>query len=173
MRIEEVLRRENMNRAYQGVKQNKGSAGVDGMSVNELMPYLQTHWHRIKTEILEGRYRPQPVLLVEIPKPGGRGMRRLGIPTVIDRLIQQAILQVLQPQIDPTFSDSSYGFRPGRSAHQADERARAHIKTGHRWVVDAATGAATIAATQSTNRNPFMTVISSASKNDAMHRRGV
>ncbi len=136
MRIEEVLRRENMIRAYQRVKQNKGSAGVDGMSVNELMPYLQTHWHRIKTEILEGRYRPQPVLLVEIPKPGGRGMRRLGIPTVIDRLIQQAILQVLQPQIDPTFSDSSYGFRPGRSAHQAVKRARAHIKAGHRWVVD-------------------------------------
>jgi RNA-directed DNA polymerase len=136
MTIEEVLRRENMLRAYQRVKQNKGSAGVDGMTVDELMPYLRTHWERIRDEIREGRYRPQPVLLVEIPKPGGRGMRRLGIPTVVDRMIQQALLQVLQPQIDPTFSGSSYGFRPGRSAHQAVERAREHVTAGHRWVVD-------------------------------------
>jgi len=136
MRIEEVLRRENMIRAYQRVKRNKGSAGVDGMTVDELMPYLRTHWERIKSEILEGRYKPQPVLLVEIPKPGGRGMRRLGIPTVLDRLIQQAVLQILQPGIDPTFSDSSYGFRPGRSAHDAVSRAQEHVTAGHRWVVD-------------------------------------
>ena len=136
MTIEEVLRRENMLRAYQRVKRNRGSAGVDGMTVDELMPYLRSHWARIRDEIREGRYRPQPVLLVEIPKPGGRGMRRLGIPTVVDRVIQQALLQVLQPQIDPTFSESSYGFRPGRSAHQAVERAREHIRAGHTWVVD-------------------------------------
>ena len=136
MTIEEVLRRENMQRAYQRVKRNRGSAGVDGMTVDELMPYLRSHWARIRDEIREGRYRPQPVLLVEIPKPGGRGMRRLGIPTVVDRLIQQALLQVLQPGIDPTFSESSYGFRPGRSAHQAVERAREHIRSGYRWVVD-------------------------------------
>jgi len=136
MTIEEVLRRENMLRAYQRVKRNKGSAGVDGMTVDELMPYLRSHWVRVRDEIREGRYRPQPVLLVEIPKPGGRGMRRLGIPTVVDRLIQQALLQVLQPQIDATFSESSYGFRPGRSAHQAVERAQEHIQAGHRWVVD-------------------------------------
>jgi RNA-directed DNA polymerase len=134
--IEEVLRRENMLRAYQRVKRNKGSAGVDGMTVDELMPYLRAHWARIRDEIREGRYRPQPVLLVEIAKPGGRGMRRLGIPTVVDRMIQQALLQVLQPQIDPTFSESSYGFRPGRSAQEAVERAREHVKTGYRWVVD-------------------------------------
>jgi RNA-directed DNA polymerase len=136
MTIEEVLRRENMLRAYQGVKRNKGSAGVDGMTVDELMPYLRVHWARIRDEIRNGRYRPQPVLLVEIAKPGGRGMRRLGIPTVVDRMIQQALLQVLQPQIDPGFSGSSYGFRPGRSAHQAVERAREHVRAGHRWVVD-------------------------------------
>jgi RNA-directed DNA polymerase len=134
--IEEVLRRENMLRAYQRVKQNQGSAGVDGMTVDELMPYLRTHWGHIRDEIRQGRYRPQPVLLVEIAKPGGRGMRRLGIPTVIDRMIQQALLQVLQPQIDPRFSGSSYGFRPGRSAHQAVERAREHVRAGYRWVVD-------------------------------------
>ena len=136
MTIEEVLRRENMVRAYQRVKRNRGSAGVDGMIVDELMPYLRSHWARIRDEIREGRYEPQAVLLVEIPKPGGRGMRRLGIPTVMDRLIQQAVLQVLQPEIDPTFSESSYGFRPGRSAHQAVERAREHVAAGHRWVVD-------------------------------------
>ena len=134
--IEEVLRRENMLRAYQRVKRNKGSAGVDGMTVDELMPYLRTHWSRIRDEIRGGRYRPQPVLLVEIAKPGGRGMRRLGIPTVVDRMIQQALLQVLQPQIDSRFSESSCGFRPGRSAHQAVERAREHVRARHRWVVD-------------------------------------
>ena len=106
------------------------------MTVDVLMPYLRVHWGRIRDEIREGRYRPQPVLLVEIAKPGGRGMRRLGIPTVVDRMIQQALLQVLQPQIDPTFSESSYGFRPGRSAHQAVERAREHFAAGNRWVVD-------------------------------------
>jgi len=136
MTIEEVLRRENMLVAYQRVKRNQGSAGVDGMTVDELMPYLRTHWARIREEIREGRYRPQPVLLVEIEKPGGRGTRRLGIPTVTDRMIQQALLQVLQPQIDPTMSESSYGFRPGRSAHQAVKRAQEHVGAGHRWVVD-------------------------------------
>jgi RNA-directed DNA polymerase len=136
MTIEEVLRRENMLRAFRRVRRNRGSAGIDGMTVDELMPYLQSQWERIRDEIREGRYRPQPVLLVEIPKPGGRGMRRLGIPTVVDRLIQQALLQVLQPRIDPTFSESSYGFRPGRSAHQAVVRAQEHVRAGHRWVVD-------------------------------------
>jgi RNA-directed DNA polymerase len=136
MTIEEVLRRENMLRAYQRVKRNKGSAGVDGMAVDELMPHLRIHWSRIRDEIREGRYRPSPVLLVEIPKPGGRGVRRLGIPTVVDRMVQQALLQVIQPHVDPTFSESSFGFRPGRSAHQAVERAREHVAAGYRWVVD-------------------------------------
>ena len=136
MTIEEVLRRGNMLRAYQRVKRNKGSAGVDGMAVDELMPHLRIHWSRIRDEIREGRYRPSPVLLVEIPKPGGRGVRRLGIPTVVDRMVQQALLQVIQPHVDPTFSESSFGFRPGRSAHQAVERAREHVAAGYRWVVD-------------------------------------
>ena len=100
------------------VRRNKGAPGVDGMTVDELAPYLRDHWPAIRTQLLEGTYRPQPVLRVEIPKAGGGGgMRALGIPTVLDRFIQQAVLQVLQPRWDPTFSDASFGFRPGRSAH--------------------------------------------------------
>jgi len=134
--MEEVVCRENMLVAYQRVVSNKGAAGVDGMTVDELMPMLRDRWQAIRDGMLNNTYRPGPVLKVEIPKPGGNGMRRLGIPTVLDRLIQQALLQVLQPFFDPTFSDGSFGFRPGRSAHQALEKAREHIAVGHRWVVD-------------------------------------
>ena len=117
--MEAVVERENMLKAFRRVVGNKGSAGVDAMSVEELKPYLQTHWRRIKEELLAGSYQPQPVRRVEIPKPGGRGTRKLGVPTVLDRLIQQAVHQVLNPLFDVGFSDHSYGFRPGRSAHQA------------------------------------------------------
>jgi len=136
MMIEEVLRRENMQEALKRVILNHGAPGVDGMTVDEVTPALVIRWEAIRKEILEDRYQPQPVRKVEIPKPDGKGMRTLGIPTVIDRLIQQAILQVLQPHFDATFSDGSFGFRPGRSAHQAIERAREHIASGCRWVVD-------------------------------------
>lgn len=134
--MEEVLRRENLMRAHTRVVQNGGAPGVDGMTVNDLMPYCREHWARIREELLQATYAPQPVRRVDIPKPGGKGLRTLGIPTVLDRLIQQAVLQVLQPIFDPTFSDGSFGFRPGRSAHDAVRRARAHIAAGHRWVVD-------------------------------------
>jgi RNA-directed DNA polymerase len=134
--LEEVLRRENLTEAYKRVVRNKGAAGVDGVSVHDLKAYLAKHWARIREELLSGSYRPQPVRRVEIPKPGGKGMRMLGIPTVLDRLIQQALLQVLTPIFDPTFSDASFGFRPGRSTLQAVGRAREHIAAGHRWVVD-------------------------------------
>jgi RNA-directed DNA polymerase len=133
--MEEVLRRENVLRAYNRVVQNGGAPGVDGMSVGDLMAYCREHWARIREELLQGTYVPQPVLRVEIPKPGG-GKRLLGIPTVLDRLIQQALLQILQPRFDPHFSDASFGFRPGRSTHGAIERAREHIRAGYRWVVD-------------------------------------
>ncbi len=134
--IEEVVRRENMIEAHRRVVRNKGAPGVDGMTVEELMPYCRVHWPRIRHELLNGSYIPQPVRRVEIPKPRGKGKRMLGIPTVLDRLIQQALNQVLMPIYDPTFSDASYGFRPGRSAHGAVRRARDHIATGHRWIVD-------------------------------------
>jgi RNA-directed DNA polymerase len=134
--MEAVVGRENMRRAYQRVASNQGAAGVDGVSVADLRGCLNTHWARIKEELLEGRYEPQPVRKVEIPKPGGKGMRQLGIPTVMDRLIQQAVHQVLQPVFEPGFSEFSYGFRPGRSAHQAVRQARAYVAEGRRWVVD-------------------------------------
>jgi RNA-directed DNA polymerase len=134
--MEEVVCRENMLAAYRRVMENKGAAGVDGMTVDELMPMLRNRWQAIREELRSGTYCPSPVLKVEIPKPGGKGVRMLGIPTVLDRLLQQALLQVLQPAFDPTFSEDSFGFRPGRSAHQALERAREHIAAGHRWVVD-------------------------------------
>lgn len=135
MVMEEVLRRENLLRAYQRVKSNGGAPGIDGMSAEELGPHLVRRWEAIRKELLAGRYRPALVRSVEIPKPSG-GVRRLGIPTVLDRLIQQALLQVLQPHFDATFSEESFGFRPQRSAHQAVLRARAHIAAGYRWVVD-------------------------------------
>jgi RNA-directed DNA polymerase len=134
--MEEALCRENVLAAHKRVVRNGGAPGVDGMTVDELMPYCREHWTRIREELLGGRYRPQPVLRVEIPKPGGKGKRMLGIPTVLDRMIQQALLQVLTPIFDPTFSDDSYGFRPGRSTHGAVLRAREHMAAGHRWVVD-------------------------------------
>jgi RNA-directed DNA polymerase len=136
MLIDQVVSRENLIRAYERVVRNKGAAGVDGLTVDDLMPYCREHWSRTREELLNGTYQPQPVRKVEIPKPGGKGMRTLGIPTVLDRLIQQALLQVLQPIFDPTFSDASFGFRPGRSTHQAVQRARDHIAAGYRWTVD-------------------------------------
>jgi RNA-directed DNA polymerase len=134
--MEAVVERENMAAALRRVQANKGSAGVDGMSVEELTPYLTEHWPRIKEALLAGRYEPSPVRRVEIPKPDGKGVRQLGIPTVLDRLIQQALHQVLQPLFDPSFSNRSYGFRPGRDAHQAVRQAQVYVSEGRRWVVD-------------------------------------
>ena len=135
--MEAVVERDNLRKALAQVRRNKGAPGVDGMTVDELAPYLRDHWPAIRTQLLEGTYRPQPVLRVEIPKAdGGGGMRALGIPTVLDRFVQQAVLQVLQASWDPTFSDASYGFRPGRSAHQAVARAHAYIAEGYVCVVD-------------------------------------
>lgn len=133
--MEQVVERSNMWAAWKRVKGNGGSPGGDGMTVQELPAFLRANWERIRDELVAGRYQPQPVLRREIPKSGG-GVRELGIPTVLDRLIQQAILQVLQPRFDPTFSSSSYGFRPGRSAHQAVLRAQQHVQDGKRMVVD-------------------------------------
>ena len=133
--MELVVSRENMMAAHRRVVANKGAAGVDAMPVEALMAYLREHWADIKEDLLKGRYQPSPVLKVEIPKPGG-GVRQLGIPTVLDRLIQQALHQVLMPIFDPDFSNASYGFRPGRSAHQAVLAAKAHVASGRRWVVD-------------------------------------
>jgi len=135
MLMEQALRRENLMAALKRVVRNGGAPGVDGMTVKMLGDHCREHWPRIREELLSDRYKPMPVRKVEIPKPGG-GVRTLGIPTVLDRLIQQALLQVLQPEWDATFSDASYGFRPNRSAHQAVLRARDHIADGYRWVVD-------------------------------------
>jgi RNA-directed DNA polymerase len=136
MLMEAVVERENMVAALDRVRTNKGSAGVDGMSVEALTPYLKEHWPRIKEALLEGRYEPSPVRRVDIPKPNRKGVRQLGIPTVLDRLIQQALHQVMQPFFDPNFSERSYGFRPGRDAHQAVRQAQAYVSQGRRWVVD-------------------------------------
>ncbi len=133
--MEEVCERENCKQAWARVKANKGSPGVDGMTIRDLPGYLKQHWPAIREQWLSGTYQPQPVKRVEIPKPDG-GVRKLGIPTVLDRFIQQAVRQVLQGRWDRTFSDHSYGFRPGRSAHQAVEAAQGYIAAGHRWVVD-------------------------------------
>ena len=133
--MEEVCERENCKQALKRVKANKGSAGVDGMTVQQLPEYLKQHWPAIREQLLSGTYKPQPVRRVEIPKPDG-GIRKLGIPTVLDRFIQQAVMQVLQGRWDRTFSDHSYGFRPGRSAHQAVEQAQRYIAEGYRWCVD-------------------------------------
>ncbi len=130
-----ALTRENLQQAWKRVKANKGAAGVDGRDIPETARYLQTAWPLIREQLLQGTYRPSPVRRVTIPKPEG-GERELGIPTVTDRLIQQALLQVLQPLLDPTFSDHSFGFRPGRSAQDAVVRAQAYVQSGHRIVVD-------------------------------------
>jgi len=133
--MEEVVSGPNLRMALKRVRGNKGSPGVDGMTVQELPGYLQREWPRLKQELLQGTYRPRPVKRVEIPKPDG-GTRQLGIPTVVDRFIQQALLQVLEPKYDPSFSPFSYGFRPGKSAHQALKQAKAHVESGCGWVVD-------------------------------------
>ena len=133
--LTQALARANMVMAWKRVKANRGSAGVDGLTITGTADYLKTHWPRIRDALQTGRYRPLPVRRVQIPKAGG-GMRELGIPTVTDRLIQQALLQVLQPVIDPTFSESSYGFRPGRRAHQAVLQAQRHVQDGYDVVVD-------------------------------------
>lgn len=134
--MDKVVSRENLLLAYRRVMRNKGAPGVDGMPVEELMAFCRQHWPAIRERLLSGTYVPQPVRKVEIPKPSGKGTRTLGIPTVLDRLIQQAVLQALSPIFEPTFSDGSFGFRPGRSTHQAVVRARQHMAAGYRWVVD-------------------------------------
>lgn len=134
--MEAVVERGNMLTALQRVMSNRGAAGVDGMRVEELKPYLKEEWKRIKEELLTDEYRPSAVLKVEIPKGDGKGVRKLGIPTVKDRLIQQALHQVLSPIFEGSFSESSYGFRPGRSAQEAVRQARAYVSEGRRWVVD-------------------------------------
>ena len=133
--MEEVFERENLEQAWHRVRSNQGSAGVDGRTIDETRDYLREHGPTIREQLLNGTYRPQPVRRVELPKPDG-GVRKLGIPTVLDRLIQQAILQVLQGRWDPTFSEHSYGFRPGRSAHQAVAQAQLYVAEGYEWVVD-------------------------------------
>jgi len=133
--MENILERGNLLRALKRVEQNKGAAGVDGMTVEELRPYLRKHWPEIGEQLLSGSYYPEVVRRVEIPKLSG-GKRKLGIPTSLDRFIQQAMLQVLQERWDPTFSEASFGFRPSRSAHQAVGRAQEHLRAGFRWVVD-------------------------------------
>ena len=130
-----VLAREDMQQAWKRVRANKGAAGIDGLGIDETAERLMFEWPVIGEQLLQGTYRPQPVRRVTIPKPDG-GQRELGIPTVVDRLIQQALLQVLQPLLDPTFSQHSYGFGPGRSAHQAVHAAQAHVESGRRVVVD-------------------------------------
>ena len=133
--MEEVCGRENCKQALKRVKANKGSSGVDGMTVQQLPEFLKQHWPAIREQLLNGTYKPQPVRRVEIPKPDG-GVRKLSIPTVLDRFVQQAVMQVLQGSWDRTFSEHSYGFRPGRSAHQAVDAAQQYMAEGYRWVVD-------------------------------------
>lgn len=135
--MEKVCTRANLNKAYKRVKSNKGAPGVDGMTVQELGNWIRDHKERLVGSLLDGSYQPQPVRKVEIPKPGkGNETRMLGIPTVVDRVVQQAIHQVLETIYDPTFSESSYGFRPGRKAQEAVKAAKAHVETGHVWCVD-------------------------------------
>src|SRR2546429_5263293 len=133
--MEEVCDRGNLVRAWKRVRRNQGSPGVDGMTIDDAKDYLREHWPSIRSQLLKGTYQPHPVKRVEIPKPDG-GVRKLGVPCVVDRLIQQALLQVLQEQWDPTFSEHSYGFRPGRSAHQAVAQAQRYVAAGYSVVVD-------------------------------------
>jgi RNA-directed DNA polymerase len=134
--MEKICEPSNLNQAYKRVKTNKGAAGIDGMTVDEMFAWIVKHKELLIKSLLTGDYHPQPVLGVEIPKPGGKGIRQLGIPVAIDRLVQQAILQVLDPIFDPTFSDFSYGFRLGRSAHQALKKAQEYVREGYEIVVD-------------------------------------
>src|SRR5215472_9465227 len=134
--MQEICEPENLKAALRQVKANKGSAGIDRMNVDQLADYLKQHWSAIREQLLSGTYEPKPVRRVEIPKPDGGGVRKLGIPTVLDRFIQQAVMQVLQKRWDPTFSEHSYGFRPGRSAHQAVAQAQQYIADGYNWTVD-------------------------------------
>lgn len=136
MLIERVVQRDNLLRAYERVVRNKGAAGPDGVRVDQLMDYCRQHWGRIRQQLLRGRYTPLPVKRVDIPKPDGKGTRMLGIPSVVDRLIQQALLQVLQPLFEPLFSPYSFGFRPNRNAHQAVTLARDYVAAGYKYVVD-------------------------------------
>lgn len=133
--MEKVVERDNLLAALRNVKRNRGAPGVDGMTVKELPEYLKRQWPKIRRQLVSGTYVPLPVRRVEIPKPGG-GIRQLGIPSVLDRFIQQALMQVLQREWDATFSESSYGFRPKRSAHQAIQQSQRYLKAGYRWVVD-------------------------------------
>ena len=133
--MERVLEGSNLRRAYRQVKRNRGAPGIDGMTVEDLSAHLREHWPTIRDSLLNGTYQPQPVRRVEIPQGGG-GVRKLGVPVVVDRFIGQALLQVLQAEWDPTFSKSSYGFRPRRSAHQAVSQAQRYIRSGSTWVVD-------------------------------------
>ena len=133
--LEEMLEEKNLRAALKRVVSNKGSPGVDGMTVVELPKYLKTNWLSIKENLLTGKYKPAPVKRVEIPKPNG-GVRQLGIPTVVDRFIQQALMQVMQRKWDKTFSENSFGFRPNCSAHQAITKAKQYVKRGNGWVVD-------------------------------------
>src|SRR5216683_137032 len=134
--MEEVCERANLKEALRQVRSNKGSAGIDRMTVDQLGDYLKQHWPVIREQLLNGTYEPKPVRRVEIPKPDGGGVRKLGIPTVLDRFIQQAVMQVLQRQWNPTFSQYSYGFRPRRSAHHAVAQAQQYIAQGRGWVID-------------------------------------
>lgn len=134
--MERVLEKRNLGKAYKRVVRNNGSAGIDGMQVGELAAYIRMNWTMLEQRLRNGSYEPQPVRRVEIPKPGGKGKRNLGIPIVLDRMIQQALLQVLNPLFDPGFSESSYGFREGRSAHQALLQAVEYVRAGKSWVVD-------------------------------------
>lgn len=136
MLMDRICEPSNLNEAYFRVIRNKGSAGVDGLTVHDLRPWIAEHKEALIGSLLDGSYRPQPVRGVQIPKPGRKGMRQLGIPTVVDRLVQQAFLQVLQPILDPKFSESSFGFRPGRSAHDALRRASSYVREGYTTVVD-------------------------------------
>ena len=133
--MEQVVNPANLNRAYARVKANRGSPGADGLTVGQLAGWIDQHKQKLITSLLDGSYQPQPVRGVQIPKPGG-GMRQLGIPTVVDRLVQQAMLQVLEPILDPTFSESSYGFRSGRGAHDALAKAKEFVAGGRDIVVD-------------------------------------
>ena len=133
--LERILSRENLIHALKRVERNKGSHGVDEMPVKHLRAHIMEHWTTLREEIQEGTYQPQPVRRVEIPKPNG-GKRKLGIPTVLDRFIQQAVAQVLTEEYDPTFSNHSYGFRPNKRGHDAVREAKGYIQQGYRWVID-------------------------------------